>query len=212
MSVVALAALETMTAMPVLPLPDSREMPRKLWTRDEYHRLLELGFIEEGAPYELVEGEIIAKVTQNRPHIISVTYLYNALLQAFGRNRAQCQMPIVLGPTSEPEPDVSVLRGTVADYLARSPGPADVLLAVEVADTTVRTDLNVKSVLYGRAGIPEYWVLILRDRTLVVFREPSPNGYGSQTTLTETDAISPPAAPEARIAVADLLPPAMPAP
>lgn len=194
----------------LLRLPGSDELPRKLWTRDEYHRLLDLGFISEGAPYELLEGEIVAKVTQNRPHVIATTQVFETLIRVFGSGRVQSQSPVALSERSEPEPDAAVLRGRVRDYVAVMPGPADVLLVVEIADATARADLGVKAALYGRAGVAECWVLVPRERTLAVFREPGPNGYANVTTLTEADTVSPLAAPEAIIAVADLLPPAAP--
>jgi len=193
----------------LVALPGSQEMPRKRWTRAEYQQLVTQGFIPEGAPYELLEGEIVAKVTQNRRHIIASVQLFQVLLGVFGLNRVQSQMPIGIDEANEPEPDAAVLRDVVQSYSDSAPGPSDVLLVVEVADATLRADLNVKSALYGRAGIPEYWVVDVNGRTLTVFRQPAPAGYTDIATLAESDVVSPLAAPNAAIPVADLLPPAV---
>jgi len=193
-----------------LALPGSDELPRKLWTRDEYHHLLEQGFLIEGSRFELLEGEIVAKMPQDRKHIVACMRGQQALMGVFGVAHVQTQGPIAPNDYNEPEPDIVVLRNRVQDYMEDHPGPADILLAVEVANTSLRADRTVKRAVYARAGIPEYWLMDVNGRTLTVFREPGPDGWASETTLTDADAVSPLAAPDAPIAVADLLPPPAP--
>ncbi len=209
--------MTTAAAPPRTPPPSSRislpgdaDMPRKLWTRDEYHRLLELGILDENSRVELLEGEIIAKMPQDRKHIVGCMRGQEALMSVFGVAHVQTQGPIAPDDYNEPEPDIVVLRNRVQDYMQDHPGPADILLAVEVANTTLRMDRTIKRNVYARAGILEYWLMDVNGRTLTVFREPGPDGWASETTLTETDTVSPLAAPDAQIAVADLLPPPAP--
>lgn len=195
-----------------ISLPGDADVPRKLWTRAEYHRLVEVGILDEDSRVELLEGEIIAKMPQDRRHVIACMRGQEALLGVFGAGRVQTQGPIATDDYNEPEPDIVVLRGRMEDYPHDHPGPADILLAVEVANTSLRLDRTVKRGVYARAGIPEYWLVDVNGRTLTVFREPGPDGWASETTLTDTDTVSPLAAPEARIAVPDLLPPVTPTP
>ena len=129
-------------------------------------------------------------------------------MDVFGRGRIQSQGPIAANDYSEPEPDIAVLRGRVDDYMDDDPGPGEILLLVEVSNTSLRVDRTVKATLYARAGIPEYWVLDVNERTLETFRRPGPGGYADTLRLRETDTVFPLAAPEAAIPVADLLPPA----
>ena len=195
---------------PRISLPGDADVPRKLWTRAEYHRLLEAGILDEDSRVELLEGEIIAKMPQDRRHVIACMRGQRVLMGVFGMDRVQTQAPIAPDDYNEPEPDIVVLRGRMEDYMQDHPGPADILLAVEVANTTLRMDRTIKRNVYARAGIPEYWLMDVNGRTLTVFREPGPDGWASETTLTDVDAVSPLAAPDAQIAVADLLPPLAP--
>jgi Uma2 family endonuclease len=96
---------------------------------------------------------------------------------------------IHLDDWSEPEPDLAIKRGTVLDYGDRHPGPGDIELVVEVADSTFKQDCEIKDKLYAQAGIAEYWVLDLKNRQLQVFRNPTPTGYTSHLTLTEPHKI-----------------------
>ena len=102
---------------------------------------------------------------------------------------------------------MAVLRGRVDDYLDREPNPAtDVLLLVEAANTSVRGDTTVKAAIYARHGLPDYWVVVIPTRQLVVHRQPTAQGYADVQTYAETEAVAPLAAPGSLIRVADLLP------
>jgi Uma2 family endonuclease len=189
-------------------------MERRLWTIDEYHRFADLGLFTPEERLELIRGEIIKKITQRSPHATATQLVAQALEQI---RAVACvirqQLPITLPEHSEPEPDVVVARGSIRDYEDRHPGPGDVLLVVEVSDTTIIADSTSKAALYAEFCIPEYWNLNLRERMLAVCREPVPmpsSEYGfeyrSITLLNESDSLSPAFEPGLVILVVDLLP------
>lgn len=183
--------------------------PRKRWSRSECEFLVNSGLLEEGH-FELIEGDIVSKMGQSRYHIFVVTALVRMLSSIFDPASVQCQAPVGIGaldPYNDPEPDASVLRGTVGQYLSREPDPrTDVLLVAEAALSTVRGDRTIKASLYARYGIPEYWLVDIAARQLVVFRQPSAEGYGQEITLTDAQSIAPLSAPQSAVAVRDLLP------
>lgn len=195
------AVLEAPAAAPEEAVVD----PRKLWTRKEYRQLTEAGYLEDGK-VELINGEIWKKRGQGRRHVIVVTWLIAVFGPIFGINRLQTQSSLPVNEDSEPEPDLAVLAQSVDYYLDDDPTPADTLLVVEAANTTLRTDLTVKQKMYAQSGIPEYWVVDIPNRLLHVFREPTADGYASETVLTTADEVRPLAAPDAVVRVADLLP------
>ena len=182
---------------------------RKRWTREECRRLSELGFLP--GRYELIDGEIIEKMTKNPPHCIAVMIVAVWLESLFGRYRVRNQDPVVLtrpgGNTMEPEPDLAVIREQNTAYNIDHPHAEDLLLVVEVSDTTLDYDLDVKAVIYAAAGIPDYWVLDLNARRLHVQRRPTTDRYLERRTYLEAEEVSPLARPETAIRVADLLPP-----
>ena len=183
--------------------------PRKRWTRQEYAALEAAGLDLERV--ELVEGELIIKMPKNRPHVNSATLLHEYFLDAFGRRVVNAEAPIDVAPqdnpTSEPVPDLIVLRETL-DHYQSNPRPADLRLVVEIADTSLEYDLTIKAALYARAGIAEYWVVDLAGRRLIVHREPQPDGrYGSITAYSEAESVSPLAAPQSQFRVSDAFPP-----
>ncbi len=182
------------------------------WTRDEYIRMAEAGVFAPGERVELIEGEIIAMTPQKSPHAASVRLVQETLRGLFGPGfDVRPQLPLSLGPDSEPEPDVAVVRGNPRDYVQEHPTTA--VLVVEVADTTLDFDRGRKAGLYARAVIPEYWIVNLPDRTLEVYRDPGPlpdrpaeHGYRSVRRIGPADSVAPLASPAARVRVADLLP------
>lgn len=177
----------------------------KKWTRRECQFLLENGFFE-GQRYELVEGELINKMGQNPPHAFAISNLTVVLVQLFGR-RTRCQLPIDVAPednpTSEPEPD-AVVTHEAADFSQRGPAPADIAWLIEVSDSTLRFDLTIKARLYARSRIPDYWVLDLVNRRIIVHREPRQGEYGSVTVYGASEGVASLAAPERLFAFAGL--------
>ncbi len=185
-------------------------LPRKRWTRRECRTLQDAGLLEAGR-YELLAGEIVLKMAQGRLHIFVAMRLFNLLIRLFGAEHVQSQSSVPLDDENDPEPDVAVLRGTLADYLDRELGPSDALLLVEVANTTLRTDRAVKALLYARAGVKEYWIANIPERTLEVYREPGADGYQRVTRYSTGESVTPLTASEA-IYIADIFPPAEVAP
>ena len=197
-----------MSGTAILP-PREDGYVRKSWSVSECHSLVKNGLLTPGK-YELIEGEILFKMGQGRLHIAAITRIIAALTALFGSEAIQSQAQIGIGEQDEyndPEPDVAVLRGSVRDYLESEPDPAaDVLLVVEAAHTTLQGDLTTKARLYARHGVPEYWVVAIANRELIVHRQPTPEGYTQVQTFHIDDSISPLAAETASVHIADLLP------
>lgn len=185
------------------------EIEQHRWTRKDYERMVAKGLFEPGAKVELVEGVIYDIPAQGSLHTTGVSLALRALSRLFTgdahvRVHVRVQMPLALGSASEPEPDVAVVSGEERDYTRSHPTTA--LLVVEVADKSLGHDRQRKLPLYARSGIPEAWILNLRDRTLEVYREPSEGLYRSRITLVDEDTVSPLARPEAEIPVSELMP------
>lgn len=182
----------------------------KRWTRQEYDRMAEAGIFNPDERVELLDGEILVMTPQNSPHSVAIGLVHEALQRAFGPGYwVRVQMPLIVDPDSEPEPDVAVVPGLPRDYVKAHPNTA--LLVVEVADTTLDKDHERKAPIYARAGIPEYWIVNLVDRRLEVYRDPiappgQPARYRSSRTVTHTETISTLSTAQTSIAVADLLP------
>ena len=185
---------------------------QKRWTRAEYERFVEMGAFTRDDRIELLEGVLVEKMPQNPPHSFGVLNLEEALKQIFTQGYiVRTQMPLALGADSEPEPDIAVVTGSLRDYLQAHPTTA--ALVVEIADSSAWIDRKAKSRLYARAGIPEYVILNLPKRRLEVRRNPGATAenadefdYADVVLLTGKQKWSPLLAPDAHIAVADLLP------
>jgi len=180
------------------------------WRRVEYDRLVDLGMFE-GERLELLDGLLVLREPQGSPHAATVSLIGQVVATAFGSGwHPRLRSPLALDDDSEPEPDVAVVAGIPLDYIGAHPSTA--ALVVEVAESSLRLD-RVKGGLYARAGIREYWIANLVNRTLEVHREPhsaaeSTHGwvYRSIELLGPPATVTPLAAPTALIRVADLLP------
>jgi Uma2 family endonuclease len=155
------------------PSPAISDVPIYRLTVEQYHAMARAGILTEDDPVELLEGWLVQKMTKYRPHVIATELLRRALehLPPSGWYVA------IQGPTttvdSEPEPDLAIVRGDVRDYPDRHPGPTDVALVVEVADSSLREDRGAKKRLYARAGISVYWIVNLIDRRIELYTDPS---------------------------------------
>jgi Uma2 family endonuclease len=184
----------------------------KRWKRVEYEQLVEKGIFAPGDRVELIDGLLIVAEPQSATHYTAIKLVERALARAFGEGwHTRSQAPIALDETSEPEPDVAVVRGDLRAYTAAHPD--DPVLVVEVALTSLALDREHKASLYARAGRPEYWIVNLVDRVLEVYRDPVPSpsapygwDYGARETLGVGDNVRPLAASTARVVVGDLLP------
>jgi len=189
----------------------SAPQPR-LWTREEYYKMVEAGVLRPDERVELIGGRIIAMSPQNSPHFTAVCLVEDVLRTAFGPGHVvRVQGPLDVSPSSQPEPDIAVVQGHARDYSRAHPTTA--LLVVEVSESTLAFDRGEKASLYASAGIPEYWVVNLVDRQVEVYRDPVPvtgqpygYGYRSCTHYFAVDTVAPAAMPQSAITVADLLP------
>lgn len=162
----------------------------KRWTVSEVRRMIDAGSFDHPERFELVEGLVLQKMGQNEPHVAGLTLTLEAMRAVFaGTAKAVAGVPLHLSDTSEPEPDVMV----VTSNLARGIRKEDVLLVVEVADTSLRTDQTVKAALYARHGIPEYVILDVVNRRAEIRRSPKPEAeaWGETLILTEDGEFTP---------------------
>jgi Uma2 family endonuclease len=140
---------------------------------EQYHAMLRAGILTSDDPVELLEGWLISKMPKTPPHRATTRLIRQALEQVIPPGwYIDSQEPISTAD-SEPEPDVVIVRGDTRQYLDRHPGPQDVALVVEVADTTLQRDREFKKRLYARAGIPVYWLVNLPERRCEVYCEPT---------------------------------------
>jgi Uma2 family endonuclease len=145
----------------------------KRFTIAEYHRLAELGFFKEDDRVELIKGEIINMAAKGTPHSVCETRLERELYKLIGdRATLRGQQPITLSNYSEPEPDRVIAKNRDDDYLANHPSPSDILLLIEIADSSLKYDQEVKLPLYAEAGISDYWIFNLVDNYLECYSEP----------------------------------------
>lgn len=145
----------------------------KRFTIAEYHRLAELGFLKEDERFELIRGEIVQMVAKGKPHAVCETRLERELYKLVGeRATLRGQQPIIIPYNSEPEPDRVIVRNRADDYLDAHPHPADILLLIEIADSSLKYDQEVKLTLYAEAGISDYWIFNLADHRLEYYSEP----------------------------------------
>jgi Uma2 family endonuclease len=187
-------------------------LSRRPFTVDEYHRMGEAGILSGTDRVELIEGAIVTMSPMGATHY-AITYRLDAALKAAVGSRAMVfvQGPVRLGSHSEPEPDIAVLRRSPDDYERELPGAADVLLVVEVADTTLARDRDVKAPLYAGYGIPEYWLVDTTAREVIVYREPGPDGhYRSVDRVGADGTLAITLLPEASIRVSRVFQPTAP--
>lgn len=182
---------------------------RKMWTVEEVERWTDMGAFGD-TKFELLEGDLIEKMSQNEPHFNALLLMQYKLLSLFGQGYlVLVQLPMHLG-NSKPEPDLSVVEGVPQ---GRIEIPTTALLVVEISDTTLQTDRDTKSHIYARAQIAEYWIVNLNARQIEVRRDPrqdetAPLGwaYGALQTLGTGDELTALSRPDSSFLVADVLP------
>jgi Uma2 family endonuclease len=172
----------------------------------DYHRMGEAGILLPGTRIELIEGEIVDKVPIGSRHAAAVARLNGLFSRAAGQEAlVWVQNPIRLGDYSEPEPDLALLKPRDDFYAAAHPKSGDVLLIVEVPDTSLRYDREIKIPLYARHGIPEVWLVDLEARVLTIYRRPADAGYDEERRIDSPKAFSPLCLPGAVIDLSNLL-------
>jgi Uma2 family endonuclease len=181
---------------------------RRSWTKAEYYRMAELGWFR-GERVELIDGEIMVLSPQKWAQSATSDKAAETLKRVFGHGFwVRMQLPLDLGQTTEPEADVSVVKGKREDY---SNHLTNALLAVEVSDATLHYDRTRKASLYARAGIEDYWIIDLKHRRLEIRRNPQPDPtqrygyrYAQRTIHLLTDSVSPLAIAPIQVNIADL--------
>ena len=180
------------------------------WTVEKLYRAFDANVFDEPKRIELVEGSLWEKEKVNPPHANTTERIarrFRATLEPAFQVREE--KPVSLSADTEPIPDVAVVIERNHEYSQRHPGSQDILLLVEVADSSVERDTGEKALLYARAGIADYWVSLVGMRQLWVYRNPTENGYAETLRLDENDTISLLAAPDVEISVRALLTPAV---
>src|SRR6266702_2310872 len=169
-------------------------------TVDEYYRMAEVGILPPDARVELIEGEIIDMAPIGSGHGGTVMQL-NELLWGAARGRAQVlvQSGIRLSDISEPQPDFALIKPRADFYKKKHAGPADTCLIIEVSESSLRYDLQIKAPLYARHGVPEYWVIDLTGRQVRFFRSPESGQYADATSTGAPGLVAPVALPEVQI-------------
>ena len=176
-----------------------------LITVAEYDRMIEHGIYTENDRIELLNGEIIEIMPKGPKHVYFNEKIADFLKEKLGRNAdVRSQNPITLDNFSEPEPDIVLAKPPRENYLESHPTPADILLVMEISDTTLIYDRESKARAYSRNGIKQYLLLNLQNETLEDFREPSEDGYQFKRTLRKGDHFNLVAFPEVEIKIDDL--------
>lgn len=191
--------------------PPAPEPSPRLFTREEYYNMAELGWFGD-TRVELIEGEIVEVSPPLGFHSNTVTILHFLFVTRLPMGFVvRSQQPMLLGLSSNPEPDVAIVKGVFADFKDRHPSHAE--LVIEVCESTLRSDRTRKASLYARAGIQEYWIVNLIDRCVEVYRDPVEKhgyffgyDYATKSIHREGDEISPLFLPTLRIAVKEVLP------
>lgn len=201
-----------MSATTAAPPPVLADPPRAYWTADQFHTLCDSGWFGRRKVF-LVDGEILEVPLPNPPHDYALNELYEFLRTAFPApgHHVRNQQGFNAGLDTDPGPDLCVVPGRNSDY--RGVHPTAAVMIAEVADSSLAYDRRGKAHIYAAAGVPEYWVLDVIGRQLLVFRDPvaDPTAerghrHATQTTHGEAERVSPAAVPAATVFVADLLP------
>jgi len=177
------------------------------YTVERYFDLVEQGVLRPEDRVELLEGVIVGMSPQNPGHASAVRRVSKALREAVAaRAVVSAQLPIVVGAYSVPEPDVAIVPGRESDYDAQHPTTA--LLVVEIADSSLAQDRLTKTAIYAEAGVPEYWIVNLRERRVEVFRNPAPTErlYRDQKVAACGEDLELDAFPDSRVSVTELFP------
>ena len=172
---------------------------------EDYHKLGKAGVLTEDARVELIEGELIEMAPIGSRHTGTVSRLHDLLYEQIrGLALVWQQNPVTLPPGSEPQPDLMLLKHRADHYVDALPIATDVLLIIEVSDTSLEYDRGEKLRIYASHGIVEYWIVDLSARRFEVYRHPSATGYASKLELGTADTVSPLALPGVKVSVASV--------
>ena len=174
---------------------------KRLFSVDEFHQMAEAGVFGEDDRLELLDGEIVQMTPIGSRHAACVMRLNASFGQLWASAVVSVQGPLVLDEGTEVYPDIALLERRPDFYSQSHPRPGDVLLVIEVADTTGDYDRRVKVPRYARAGIPEVWVVDIQGRAIEVYRQASAGKYREQRRAEPGEALAIPGVPDQRLAV-----------
>jgi Uma2 family endonuclease len=182
------------------------EATRKRFTVDEYYRMADAGILAPGDRVELIDGEIIQMSPIGTRHLGCVNATTEIFISVFkGRAVISGQNPVQLSDFTEPQPDIVLLKPRNDFYRGKHPEAADALLVVEVSETTLRYDRDLKLSYYAAAGVPEVWIEDLNGDRILVFRKPVDGIYQVRLVLGRDESISVEAFPDNAFTVSDFL-------
>ncbi|NJN97756.1 MAG: Uma2 family endonuclease [Anaerolineales bacterium] len=182
------------------------QIARRLFTTTEYHQMLEARILTEDDRVELITGEVVSMSPIGSRHAACVNRLNYLLVDRAGKTALiSVQNPIHLGEHSEPEPDLALLQPRPDFYVQAHPEAEDIILVIEVAESSVEYDRQVKVPLYAQHGIEEVWVVDLAGGMIEVYRQPLPTGYGQIQSLKRGQSVSPQAFPKLVMTVNEIL-------
>ncbi|WP_017315852.1 Uma2 family endonuclease [Mastigocladopsis repens] len=184
----------------------------KRFTIAEFDRLAELGFFREDDRVELINGEIIPMVSKGKPHSVCETRLERELYKLVGeRATLRGQQPIIIPEYNEPEPDRVIVKNREDDYLSTHPHPDDILLLIEISDSSLKYDQEVKLPIYAEAGISHYWIFNLVDNYLENYSEPYQDlqgkfGYRRKLLFLPNESVNLPCFPDLSLDISKVFP------
>lgn len=203
-----MASVTSSTSASIPSLPEIAHLPpavdgRVRFSREAYHRMFEIGVLDPEKRYELLEGEVVMMSPIGPDQGAIIRRLMDFFTSRLPSTVAcSIQLPIIVSDQSEPEPDVVLMRRREDDYRSRHPEANDLLLVVEVAQSSLPRDRGQKMQLYARSTIAEYWVVDMEHKTVIVHREPGPLGYANIEQSKAPVSIAPLAAPDCQLDLA----------
>ncbi|MFY9974708.1 MAG: Uma2 family endonuclease [Chromatiaceae bacterium] len=179
---------------------------RHRYTAEDYYRMGEVGILAPDARVELIDGEVIEMTPIGAPHASIVTDLQNRLVPLAGHQAVvRIQNPIHLGRHDEPKPDLALVTPPASKYRTRHPEPPDILLLIEVAETSLRVDRDLKLGIYARFAVPEVWLVDINGRRITRYRDPSETGFRASDVLDLAAPVPIPGLPSLRLDLSALL-------
>ncbi|HLP91610.1 MAG TPA: Uma2 family endonuclease [Nostocaceae cyanobacterium] len=183
----------------------STQLEKLQFTVTQYHKMNEAGILTEDDRVELIRGEILKMSPVGKRHAACVDFISNFLYAALASKViVRVQNPIILNDLSEPQPDISLVKFRTDFYRSGLPQTKDILLLIEVADSTIDYDRDVKIPLYAENGILEVWLIDIKAETITIYRQPTPTGYKDVKILQRGDSLSILAFPEINLTLNDI--------
>jgi len=180
---------------------------RRRLTVDDFAKMCEVGILTADDRVELIDGELIEMPPMGPPHAGIVNHLAKILIHRLGDGAdLRIQSSVLLSRYTQPEPDLAVVRPDPNRYLLRHPQPTDILIAIEVADSSLRYDRREKIPRYAAAGVPEAWLVDVRARSITVYTEPGSDGYDTSRTVGWAEELVATAVPSLNLVFEEILP------